>query len=144
MIASIGALVLLTTDFGGWYSREVSQVTETSMTGVGQQTFYFFRGSDTGGAINLVTMPYGLLLLVLAGLLALTAFLAFRPRKIPVPVWIVPAGAAALTVLYGLIFVVVMLVEDPNDWWLGTGFYAGLVTAAAAAFVLAREQLRPA
>jgi hypothetical protein len=144
VIAAFGALIVLTTDFGGWYSREISQIGETSVTGSGAETFYFFRGADQAGAINLLTMPYGLLLLVVAGLLVLTAYLAFRATRIPVPAWSVPAGAAGLTLLLGLIFVAVMLIEDPNDWWLDTGFYAGLVTGAAAAFALAREKFLPA
>lgn len=147
VVALLGGLVVLLTDFGGWYSREVSMVTETgpSMTGSGSEFFYSFRGSDATGAINLFAMPYGLLLLVVAALLGLTAYLALRPPpKPPLPVWIVPAGAAALTVLFGLIFVAVMLIEDPTDWWLDTGFFAGLLAGGAAAFVLAREQLKRA
>ena len=151
MLALLGALVVLATDFGGWYSREVSMVTETgpSMTGSGSEFFYSFRGSDATGAINLFAMPYGLLLLVVAALLALTAYLtllrpATSPLPVPAPLWIVPAGAAALTILLGVVFIVVMLFEDPTDWWLDTGFFAGVLAGGAAAFVLAREALRPA
>ena len=62
----------------------------------------------------------------------------------PAPLWIVPAGAAVLTILLGVVFIVVMLFEDPTDWWLDTGFFAGVLAGGAAAFVLAREALRPA
>lgn len=40
----------------------------------------------------------------------------------------------------GMIFLIVMAVDEPSDWWLDVGFYGSLVFSLAAVIFLWREQ----
>lgn len=152
IVALVGALVVLASDFGGWYSRDAQQLRETtpSLTGsMVPESWYFWRTSESWESINILT-PYAPLLLIVVGLLAWTAYIALRTRSgtlaapSRLPVWTVPAAGAAITLALGLIFVAAMLIADPNDWWLDAGFYAGLLAGGISAFLLSKGRLTPA
>lgn len=146
-VALLGALLVLTSDFAGWYSRSTGLGTSVSPPRTStnaQDLFFSYTASESTDAIN-IWGPYLPLLLIVVGLLAFTAYLTLRTPSptVSLPmgaaVWMVPAAAAAATLAFGLIFVVVMLIEDPTDWWLDVGFFAGAIAGGGAAILLKRE-----
>ena len=149
IVAVVGALAALLYDFGGWYTRSASEVFDTTPSAVSivPDTWYFWSVSESYGAVSIAS-PYAPLLLILIALLGFTAYLAFRgrPRFLPprTPLWVFPAAAFVLTVLYAFIFMAVMVVEDPDDWWLDTGFYLAAVASLISAFLISEGRLVPA
>jgi hypothetical protein len=150
-VALLGALLVLTSDFAGWYSRQTGLGVSSSPNRTGsaaQNLFFSYTATESSDAIN-IWGPYLPLLLVVVGLLGLTGYLALRttPPSLALPMnaprWRVPAAAAAATLVFGAIFVVTMLLADPDDWWLDVGFFAGLVGGGLAAFMLRRTEPSP-
>jgi len=146
-IALLGALLVLTSDFAGWYSRSTGLSTSVSpqrTSSNAQNLSFSYSTTEASDAIN-VWGPYVPLLLVVIALLGITAYLTLRtpPPSITLPMnaplWTVPAVAAAATLAFGAIFVVAMLAADPDDWWLDVGFFAGLIAGTSSAVILRRE-----
>jgi hypothetical protein len=146
--ALLGALLVVTSDFAGWYTRSSGLATSSSPSRTGsaaQNLFFSYSASESTDAIN-VWGPYLPLLLIVIGLLGATAYLTLRtpPPSLALPMgaplWMVPALAAAATLAFGLIFVITMLIADPEDWWLDLGFFAGVIAGAVAATLLRRER----
>ena len=147
-VALFGALLVLTSDFAGWYTRSSGLGTSSSPSRTGsaaQNLFFSYTASESTDAIN-IWGGYLSLLLVVIGLLGLTAWLTLKapPPSLSLPMgaplWMVPAVAAAATLAFGLIFVVAMLMADPDDWWLDVGFFAGAISGVVAAVLLRRER----
>jgi hypothetical protein len=147
-VALLGALLVVSSDFAGWYTRSSGLATSSSPSRTGsaaQNLFFSYTASESTDAIN-IWGPYLPLVLVVSGLLAATAYLTLRtpPPTLALPMgaqlWMVPALAAAATLAFGLIFVVTMLIADPEDWWLDVGFFAGAIAGAVAAIMLRRER----
>src|SRR6185503_2020477 len=146
-VALLGALLVLTSDFAGWYTRTSGLSTSVSPqrreATIAQNLFFSYSASESTDTIN-IWGPYLPLLLIVIGLLAATAYLT--PRTPPptlalpmgAPLWTVPALASAATLALGLIFVIAMLIADPEDWWLDVGFFAGAIAGAVAATMLRR------
>ena len=124
----VGSVMLLATDFAGW----------------------FFSSGDAGitvevwGYIGLLT-TYFPLIAVLSGTLLYCAYVSFtalrNPEAEPDPVPIDRAYKGSLavfaTVLVGaLVFAIVMLTDEPDDWWLDSGFYGGAIGALLTAILL--------
>lgn len=89
-------------------------------------------GTDAFGA-------YLPLILIVVALLGYAAYVSLRGGALPSRAWQAAAAAAAASLILGAIFVIAMLAFDPSDWWLDTGFFAGLVAGVIAAFLLRRE-----
>ncbi len=78
---------------------------------------------------------------------AYVSYRALRPGESPPSpevvryAYLASLAALAVVILVGLHFVVTMLSDEPEDWWLGGGFYGGLIGSALAAlfFHLARQ-----
>jgi hypothetical protein len=147
-VAVLGALLLVTSDFAGWYTRGSGLATSSSPSRTGsaaQNLFFSYTASESTDAVN-IGGPYLPLLLVVIGLLAATAYLTLRTPPptlalpLGAPLWAVPALAAAATLAFGLIFVIAMLIADPEDWWLDVGFFAGTIAGVVAAAMLRRER----
>jgi peptidoglycan/LPS O-acetylase OafA/YrhL len=147
-VAVLGALLLVTSDFAGWYTRGSGLATSSSPSRTGsaaQNLFFSYTASESTDAVN-IWGPYLPLLLVVIGLLAATAYLTLRTPPptlalpLGAPLWAVPALAAAATLAFGLIFVIAMLIADPEDWWLDVGFFAGTIAGVVAAAMLRRER----
>ena len=150
-VALLGALLVLTSDFAGWYSRQTGLGVSSSPTRTGsaaQNLFFSYTASEATDAIN-IWGPYLPLLLIVVALLGLTGYLTLRtpPPALALPMnaslWMVPATAAAATLVFGVIFLVAMLIADPEDWWLDVGFFAGLVGGGLPAFMLRRAEPAP-
>jgi hypothetical protein len=129
LITSVfGAILLLATDFAGWFL--------TSSSG-GYRV-------DEWGYIGLLT-PYFPLIAVLSGTLFFCAYVSFTvlrsPEEEPDAYFIGRAyrGSIAVfaTVLMGaLVFSVIMLMDEPEDWWLDSGFYGGMIGSLLTAILL--------
>ena len=124
----VGAALLLATDFAGWFS---------SSGGGG------FRVEEWGN-IGLLTTYFPLIAVLSATLLycvyvSLTALRDTEEGPNPVHVDLAYKGSIAVfgTVLVGaLVFVVIMLTEEPDDWWLDSGFYGSLLGSLLTAVLL--------
>jgi hypothetical protein len=148
-IALLGALLVLTSDFAGWYTRTSGLSTSVSppRTSTHAQNLSFsYTSAEATDAIN-IWGPYVPLLLLVIGLLGVTAYLSLRtpPPNITLPMnaplWTLPAVAAAATLAFGLLFIVAMLINDPDDWWLDVGFFAGAIGGAVSAFMLRQDAM---
>ena len=146
-IALLGALLVLTSDFAGWYTRTTrlgASVSPPRTPTNAQNLSFSYSSTEATDAIN-IWGAYLPLLLVIVALLGITAYLTLRtpPPSLTLPMgaplWMVPAAAGAATLAFGAIFVVAMLLNDPDDWWLDVGFFAGLIGGGAAALLLRRE-----
>jgi hypothetical protein len=141
-IALVGALLVLFSGFAGWEERTGSLGVSTSPSRRGGGLEYFYNPSTTvtGGSIDAFG-PFLPLILIVAGLLAYVAFVSLRDGPLPARAWQAAAAGAAASLVVAVIFVVAMLAVDPSDWWLDTGFFAGLAGGAIAAFLLRRESV---
>lgn len=124
----VGAVLLLATDFAGWYAAYGGG-------GIRVQEW---------GNIGLLT-PYFPLIAVLSSTLIYCAYVSFtalrNPDEMPDAVAIDRAykGAVAVfaTVLVGaLVFIAIILMDEPDDWWLDSGFYGGMIGSLLTAILL--------
>lgn len=125
LIASIiGVGLILFSDFAGFYNYSQSV-----------QTYgYIFFSLDT-------PIVAFLILIVAMGLL-FSAYVSYLGMQGEANSNMVKNGfysvviSLGIIIAGGLIFVVVMLSDEPTDWWFGTGFYGGLITTAVSSFFL--------
>ena len=126
--SATGAVLLLATDFAGWFA---------SYGGGGIRV-------EEYGSIHLLTY-YFPLIAVLPGTLLYSAYVSFKamsnPENPPDVIAIDRAykGAIAVfaTVMVGaLVFAVIMLTDEPDDWWLDSGFYGGMIGGLLTALLL--------
>lgn len=124
----VGAALLLASDFAGWFA---------SYGGGGIRV-------EEYGSIHLLTV-YFPLIAVLSGALIFCAYTSYNalrnPKDGPDTVAIDRAYKASLavfaTVLVGaLVFAIIMLTDEPDDWWLDTGFYGGAIGSMLTAILL--------
>jgi hypothetical protein len=143
-VALVGALLVLTSSFAGWEERTGSLGTSSSPSRTGSIAQNLSFGPSTTAATGSIDAfgPYLPLVLMVVGLLAYAAYLAFRSEALSPRAWQAGAAAAVAALAMGALVIVVMLVTDPSDWWLDTGFFAG-VAAGVIAAVLLRRAGRP-
>jgi hypothetical protein len=128
IISVFGAILLLATDFAGWFYTSSSS---------GYRV-------DEWGYIGLLT-PYFPLIAVLSCALLFCTYISFtalrNQEEEPDALVIGQAyrGSIAIfaTVLLGaLVFTVIMLLDEPDDWWLDSGFYRGMIGSLLTAIPL--------
>ena len=126
--SSVGMVLLLATDFAGW-EEEIEYVPSTIY-----RTY----------AIN-ITSGYFIIIVALAAALLFAAYVSYNflrsgdqpPDVMKLRMAFYGATSAAITSLIaGILFMVVLTVKDANDWWLDSGFYAGLIGGALTAIFL--------
>jgi peptidoglycan/LPS O-acetylase OafA/YrhL len=142
VVALLGALLVATSSFAGWEEAtgSLGASTSPSRTGSFAQNFSF-RPSTTVTMESIDAFgPYLPLILVVVALLGYVAYVSLRGGTLPSRAWQAAAAAAAASLVLGAVFVVAMLAFDPSDWWLDTGFFAGLAGGAIAAFLLRRDE----
>lgn len=142
ILSLVGAILLLATPFAGWSYYSSYQYMQTNYaTG---STYYYFNTSSDAGVITLVTMPYGLIVLMIALFLifsAAIALVAFQfPDKLPDTEWVRYASylsliALILATIGGIAFAAVMAGTD-NYWWFEAGFYGGMISSLVSALLL--------
>ena len=141
-VALLGALLVATSSFAGWEEATGSLGTSSSPSRTGSIAQNLsFRPSTTvtTGSIDAFG-PYLPLILIVVALLGYVAYVSLRGGTLPSRAWQAAAAAAAASLVLGAIFVIAMLAFDPSDWWLDTGFFAGLGGGAIAAFLLRRGE----
>ncbi len=112
----IGAVLLIVTDFGWWYTRD-----------------YYYH-TEEWGWVNLTASAWSgfIISLLIAGLL-FCAYVSFRglrspeaiPRKMVRTSFLVALGVTILTIIGGIVFAVA--VSDTTEWDFDAGFYGGLI-----------------
>jgi hypothetical protein len=140
-VALLGAFLVATSSFAGWEETtgRLGASSSPSRTGSLAQNLSF-RPSTTLSTESIDAFgPYLPLILMLAAALGYVAYASLRGGTLPARAWQMAAVAAAASLFFGMIFVIAMLAVDPADWWLDTGFFAGLAGGAIAAFLLRRE-----
>ncbi len=140
-IALLGALLVATASFAGWEEAAGALGTSSSPSRTGSFAQNLsFRPSSTVTTESIDAFgPYLPLILVVVALLGYAAYVSLRGGSLPARAWQAAAAAAAASLVLGVIFVIAMVAADPSDWWLDTGFYAGLAGGAIAAFLLRRD-----
>lgn len=142
-VALVGAFLVLMSSFAGWEERSGSLGTSSSPSRTGSIAQNLsFRPSVSVSTESIDAFgPYLPLLLIVVGLLAYAGYLALRSssNEVVPRAWRSAGAAAAITVILGAVFVIAMLVVDPSDWWLDTGFFAGLIAGGVAAWLLRRK-----
>ncbi|HKY52429.1 MAG TPA: hypothetical protein VJP45_14325 [Candidatus Limnocylindria bacterium] len=140
-VALVGALLVLTSSFAGWEEASGSLGTSSSPSRTGSLAQNLsFRPSSTLTTESIDAFgPYLPLLLIVVALLGYAAWVSLRGGPLPVRAWQAAAAGAAAALVLGVVFVLAMLAFDPSDWWLDTGFFAGLIGGAVAAYLLRRE-----
>ena len=141
-VALLGALLVATSTFAGWEETTGSLGASTSPSRTSGFSLNFsYRPSTTVTTESIDAFgPYLPLILIVVALLGYVAYVSLRGGTLPSRAWQVAAAAAATSLVLGAIFVIAMLAFDPSDWWLDTGFFAGLVGGAIAAFLLRRAE----
>jgi hypothetical protein len=138
--------VVAVSDFAGWYERSSGLGVSSAPRrtgGFAENLTYSYTATESTDVIN-IWGPYLPLLLIVIGLLGATAYLTLRgpgptvALPLRAPLWWVPAAAALASVALGLVFVIAMLVFDPEDWWLDAGFFAGVASGGISAYLLRR------
>lgn len=115
----LGGILVLLTDFGGW-SETYFDGTYTTYP-----DYYVYIGSE-----NMPFIGYPLLIGIGFSLLY-AAYISYQAMTTDISADKIRTGIIGASVALGgvilgaLIFTV--LAEDATDWWLDTGFYAGLI-----------------
>ena len=145
LIALVGALLVATSSFAGWEQTTGSLGTSSSPSRTGSLAQNLsFRPSTTVTTESIDAFgPYLPLILIVVALLAYVAYASLRSGALPPRAWQASAAATGASLILGAMFVIAMLVLDPSDWWLDTGFFAGLVAGATAALLLRRQSVAP-
>jgi hypothetical protein len=140
-IALLGTLLVATSSFAGWEEASGSLGTSSSASRTGSLAQNLsFRPSTSVTTESIDAFgPYLPLILIVVALLGYAAYVSLRSGALPSRAWQAAAAAAGATLLLGAIFVIAMLAFDPSDWWLDTGFFAGLAAGVIAAGLLRRE-----
>lgn len=140
-IALLGALLVATSSFAGWEEASGSLGTSSSPSRTGSLAQNLsFRPSTTVTTESIDAFgPYLPLILIVVALLGYAAYVSLRSGALTGRAWQAAAAAAGATLLLGGIFVIAMLAFDPSDWWLDTGFFAGLAAGVISAGLLRRE-----
>jgi hypothetical protein len=143
-VALFGALVVATSSFAGWEEASGSLGTSSSPSRTGSLAQNLsFRPSTTVSTESIDAFgPYLPLILIVVALLGYAAFVSLRNGTLPSRAWQAAAAAGAASLVLGAFFVIAMLAFDPSDWWLDTGFFAGVAGGAIAAFLLRRDGQR--
>ncbi len=140
-VALIGALVVLTSSFAGWEeatgSLDVS--TSPSRTRSFAQNFSFNPSTTVNTESIDAFGPYLPLILIVVAMLGYVAYVSLRSGALPMRAWQAAVAAAGASLSLGAIFVIAMLALDPSDWWLDTGFFAGIAAGIIAALLLRGE-----
>src|SRR6185436_10033966 len=135
VIALLGAILVATSSFAGWEQATGSLGTSSSPSRTGSLAQNLsFRPSTTFTTESIDAFgPYLPLILIVVALLAYAAYVSLRSGPLPARGWQAAAAAAGASLVLGVIFVIAMLAFDPSDWWLDTGFFAGIIAGAVGA-----------
>jgi hypothetical protein len=112
----IGGILLLATDFGGWYN------------------YNYYAGVRSWGWVGAGDFPFNLLFIITAFCLfycTIISFMALKnvdnpPSKKSIKLGIMLSLIVFILALIGGI-VFILTLEGPTDWWLGEAFYGGLL-----------------
>ncbi|MFQ6029963.1 MAG: hypothetical protein ACE5Q6_21020 [Dehalococcoidia bacterium] len=126
--STIGALMLLIFDFGGWYYR----------------VEYAGAELDRYGAVGLLSAYFPLVLVLAASLLyaSYVSYTGLRPGNSLANRGQVNRAFWATLVVFlilvagAVIFAVLMAAQGLEDWWLDAGFYGGAIGSALSAVLL--------
>ena len=121
VLGVLGGLLILGTEFAGYIAGPYS---------------YWYSVSLGSAFVNIDHLPYAPIFLVLAGLFFLNALIGLQELKltnIQLPFitkqigFFSAIGILAISVIGGLAFEIIMAESGAINWWLGTGFYAGII-----------------
>lgn len=115
----LGGIIPLISDFAGWYNYDAYNKVET-------RGWIYLSADSPGAAAILIIVALCLFYCTYISYLGLKS--AGKLAQQNVRTGLLSAGTAFVIVLFsGLAFTVAMLSDEPTDWWLDTGFYAGFI-----------------
>jgi len=129
IVAVIGALVLLVNDFAGYYYNDA------------------YNGIQVWGYVSIGSGFFTTTLIILgAGLLLYPAYSAYKilkAKEISKNELIKHAKtsfkfgifAVAISTIGALIFVITNVINETQEWWLGSGFYAIFIAGVLISFL---------
>ncbi len=126
--ATVGGIMLVASDFAGWYYRVP----------------YGEVMVDRYGAVGLFS-PYFVVFAAFAVFLFYAAYVSYQglrtggdsvPRAALERAYRGTAAVFAGCVLGAVVFVVLVVLQDTEDWWLDAGFYGGAVGSGLTALFL--------
>ena len=124
----VGFVLLLSTDFAGW-EEEIEYVPGTIYRTYSISIF-------SGYFIIIGTLASGLVYATFISYMFLrVGDTAPNPNNLRLAFYGATAVAAA-SLIAGILFLIVLSIKDPVDWWLDTGFYAGLIGGGSTALLL--------
>ena len=116
----LGGIIIIFSDFAWWYNYNAY----LSVRSWGYIDFSFE---------NLLIMP---IILVVAGCLFFCTYASFIELKFPNKEgnskllslgFIFSIVACAIVVIGGIVFIIIMLMDEPTDWGLDVGFFGSLI-----------------
>ncbi len=126
LITSIaGAVLLIIDDFAGWYN-------------------YAYYVQSWGWIALSLDSPLAVVLIgLVAGLLFYCAYISLQGLRLKGQIdkrtmkYGLFASTAAFTIVFvgAIAFVAAMLMDEPSEWWFGTGFYGGLLGSGLTALL---------
>ncbi|MFX0084679.1 MAG: hypothetical protein ACFFAU_03315 [Candidatus Hodarchaeota archaeon] len=121
LITSIlGAILIVLFDFAGWYNYDSYNAVES-------------WGYVDFSLQNLLVFP---IILIIAGCLFYCAYLSYiglsssvkRLDEQQLQFGLITALIALVIVLFGgIIFIIVMLMDEPTNWWFDIGFFGSII-----------------
>ena len=121
----IGGILLLATDFGGWYN------------------YNYYAGVRSWGWVDASVFPLNILFIITAFCLCYCTIISFMalknvdkpPKKKTIKLGItLSLTVFILAIIGGIVFI--LTIEGPTDWWLGEAFYGGLIGGLLTAIFL--------
>ncbi len=135
----VGIISVVAFDFGGWYERIAFGITPIQ------------RWHYIGIFENPIQFIVFAAIAVALGYSGYVSFTAIRSKSYPKDRLmrnglLLSAVSAAVLLVIAIIFAAATLPDEPEDWWLDTGFYGGFIGAgvSAAMFWLARRSAKSA
>lgn len=129
--SAVGAILLLFTDFANW------------------EHYNYYSGIFSAGWVSGEAIPYFIIIMIVACCLFFCTFVSFigiqsPSTRYPIQInkqtlkYALMASIAAFTIVTvsALIFVAVILSDEPDYWWMGPGFYGSFIGSALTALIM--------
>ncbi len=121
----VGALLLLFTDFAAW------------------EHYDYYHGIFSAGWVSGEAIPYLIVITFVSACLFFCAYISFMGLQSPSKVnrslikrgLLVALTAFVVVFISALLFVMIILSDEPDYWWFGPGFYGSIIGSGLSALI---------